>query len=402
MAKSRGFDDWLTLALTLGGGIWITCKSLIAGTEYWALGLVLLLSSYGVYRNRPWARLVLLAFSIAISLGILALLYFVGFSWGKFVMLFLMPLGIREFWIDYIESKQADSADRPMTSLVLLQRKPRNLDRASIAKALHEAWAGDFDISDTDTESDDDAELHSVSGESPVFAICDDSEFYLLHDHGHKYFDDESEICDELKELRINKAVRDHEAWISIDMMHSMTMQDPESFYPHMALAIAELADADTLAIFRPDTGNINVWDEDLKKRLLDGDPVAAITELTNVPVVPVDENDPRMVAAVAEARKRWPEFLAAYEKRSPDQTFSLKGPVTRGGNTEFIWISVISIEGEFVRGELGNDPVDLGNLQIGDEVEIRAADLNDWVYPKGDDLVGLFTVKVVSEIQKG
>ena len=88
----------------------------------------------------------------------------------------------------------------------------------------------------------------------------------------------------------------------------------------------------------------------------MDGDPVAAITEPTNVPVIPIDDDDPRMLAAAAEAHRRWPEFLEAFGKRKDGQSFSVKGPVSRGNNTEFIWISVIAVDGEFIRGNLGYD----------------------------------------------
>ena len=52
------------------------------------------------------------------------------------------------------------------------------------------------------------------------------------------------------------------------------------------------------------------------------------------------------MVAAVAECRRRWPEFVAAFEARS-GENFLVKAPVAHGDNTEFIWLSVTALEND-------------------------------------------------------
>lgn len=54
-----------------------------------------------------------------------------------------------------------------------------------------------------------------------------------------------------------------------------------------------------------------------------------------------------------------------------------------------------------FIRGRLGNDPVDLGNLKIGSRVEIAKDKVEDWAYMKNGSPVGLFTVRVLMEIRK-
>lgn len=396
MSDERGVFDRGFTWVAAGLGLWMCYIALTEGHPWWPMGPLFLVASFGLWKNQPWGHLMMLAVSSFLGIHAIGILILVEFTWGRLGFLLLVIFGVREFWIDYLLSKQSTEDESPMTSLVLLQRTHRELDCESIAAVLGEAWGEDFTTGES--EDDDEAEVHSVRGEPPVFFVAHGSEFYLVHNHGRKYFDDEAAVCEALKELRLIKAVTDHEAWISVDMMHSMSLRDPESFYPEMAIAVAEFADENTLAIYRPDTGHINIWDAELKRKLLDGDPVQAITEPTNVPVVPIKDDDPRMLAATAEARSRWPEFIAAFGKREPGQTFSVKAPVSREGNTEFIWIEVTAIEGENIRGDLGNDPVDLGRLKMGDEVVVPVADLNDWVYAKGDDLIGLFTVKVINE----
>ena len=100
------------------------------------------------------------------------------------------------------------------------------------------------------------------------------------------------------------------------------------------------------------------------------------------------------MQSAVAEARRRWPEFMAAFQTRD-GELFSVKAPVRGGGNTEFIWIQVESCEGQQIRGTIGNDPVDLGGLKEGDAVAASAEEINDWAFLREGQPVGMFTVKV-------
>jgi uncharacterized protein YegJ (DUF2314 family) len=114
------------------------------------------------------------------------------------------------------------------------------------------------------------------------------------------------------------------------------------------------------------------------------------------VPVIRLTGDTDAMVAAVAEARRRWPEFVNAFLASDDRIGFSVKAPVTEGGNTEFIWINVKSVHGGQIHGLLANDPVSLGALKLGDFVSVEEAELNDWCYPApndGERPIGLFTL---------
>ena len=177
---------------------------------------------------------------------------------------------------------------------------------------------------------------------------------------------------------------------------------DPDSFYPQIIRLIVELADEDTLAILRPETGQINLWSDDVFETLVRPQGHDEFSTPTEVPVIPVEDDDPLMTAAVEEARSRWPEFAEKFESRGKDDSFSVKAAVTAGGNTEFIWMNVIGLEPEYIHGELANEPIDLGDLKLGSRVEVSLADLNDWAYQVGEEEPqGLFTVKAITEAQK-
>ena len=135
-----------------------------------------------------------------------------------------------------------------------------------------------------------------------------------------------------------------------------------------------------------------------MKAVLAGGKPLQLFDEQSFVPVLKVAGDDATMATAVAEARRRWPEFVSAFHASQNGSPFSIKAPVTENGHTEFIWIEVKSISAGQVHGLLANEPVNLGALKIGDFVSVPEAHVNDWCYQGAPDglPVGLFTVKAV------
>jgi uncharacterized protein YegJ (DUF2314 family) len=119
-------------------------------------------------------------------------------------------------------------------------------------------------------------------------------------------------------------------------------------------------------------------------------------------PVIAVAEDDPRMIAAVAEAKRRWPEFVEAFmENTDTDVIFSIKTEFTEGEKSEFMWVEITRIDGDTIHGVLGNHPNELRNIKLGDEVTVNLADLNDWTYFKNGELIGGFTLEAIAAAAK-
>ncbi|MEZ6068058.1 MAG: DUF2314 domain-containing protein [Planctomycetaceae bacterium] len=105
------------------------------------------------------------------------------------------------------------------------------------------------------------------------------------------------------------------------------------------------------------------------------------------------------MRLAVEEAQRRWPEFVERFERRAAGEHFAVKVPITRGENTEFIWLEVTAIEGDSIYGELANEPHDLGGLSLGDRVTSGLTDLNDWMFvPVNGETIGGFTLAAINQ----
>jgi len=112
--------------------------------------------------------------------------------------------------------------------------------------------------------------------------------------------------------------------------------------------------------------------------------------------------NDPRFKAAEAEAKRRWPEFTAAFNARKPGDIFIVKARFRQGQNEEWMWVKVGSITGSTISGTLADTPSYVSNVKEGQSVSAQVADTDDWMYHKADGTeMGGFTDKVLQQIER-
>ncbi len=275
--------------------------------------------------------------------------------------------------------------DEPPISLVLLLKQPRVLDAGALARAASEA----FGVTVTPGEE--------VAGETPHFLLHLDGRLFAVHNVAESYFDNAAAVAAETPELRLRKAVARHRAWLSVDFLHAAlgAERDP---YPLLGKLAAALAGDDCLAVCVPARRCVYPYDESVPKKLRGADPLSALRRSRPVPVVGVRRNDRRLRAAVAEARRRWPEFVAAFEERQQGQIFSVKVPVREGRLTEHMWVSVSALENDMIYGRLDNEPLDVKRLHAGDRLRVPVGDLDDWLFTNGEALAGGFTIDVLAK----
>jgi uncharacterized protein YegJ (DUF2314 family) len=280
----------------------------------------------------------------------------------------------------------------PSAALVLLLRQPRELDAAAVARAAGLAFGLDVSVGETETGP-------CVVGAAPHFLVQLPDCLLAVHDVVEPYFDNPAAVAADLAELRLREAVARHRAWVSVECLHA----DPAAGDPYCAVGrlTAALIEPDCLAVCLPARQRVYVCEESVPGKLRGADPLAALESGGLAPVVGVAPNDPRLLAAVREARRRWPEFVAAFEQRETGQLFSVKVPVREGKQTEYMWLSVSALEHEMIYGRLDNEPVHMKRLHAGDRLRVPVRDLNDWLFTRGDTLAGGFTIEVLSNTPK-
>lgn len=299
-------------------------------------------------------------------------------------------------WFKSLFGKGDPPEDAPIIALVLLVREPRFLDEDMLRELINTAW-------DADLRPDDPDATEFVVGASPSFMVQYRERHFLVNNFAAPYVEDVDAAAADMKELRRRQAFEQHKAWLSVDLLGDASSDDLSEAYRMIGKLVAALADGDTLAIYSTATKQMIPYDADLDAKLRSSNVLEEVFGSPGkVPVIEVGDDDPRLKAAEAEARRRWPEFVAAYQKRKSGQTFAVKFPFEDGDAREFMWVTVTAIDGDTVSGKIDNEPLSLRNVKLGSRVRVSAAKLNDWIIADANDMQGGFTIKVIQEIQGG
>jgi uncharacterized protein YegJ (DUF2314 family) len=285
------------------------------------------------------------------------------------------------------------AADRLPVAVVLLLQRPRALDASTLARTAGLTFGLEVSTGEVGGPA-------FVAGVSPYFLLRLRGRVLAVHNVACPYFRNLPAKAAELPERRLRKAVVRHRAWVSVELLHTDTgiIENP---YRMLGQLAAALASPDCLAVCIPARQRLYAFDSSMLAKLRSPDPLGALRGLRRASVEGVKANDPRLLAAVREARRRWPEFVAAFEQRDSGQIFSVKIPLRQKGRTEYMWMSVSALENDMIYGRLDNEPVKVKHLRAGDRVRIPVSDLHDWIYTRGDFLAGGFTIAALANIPK-
>ncbi|HSJ04466.1 MAG TPA: DUF2314 domain-containing protein, partial [Verrucomicrobium sp.] len=90
--------------------------------------------------------------------------------------------------------------------------------------------------------------------------------------------------------------------------------------------------------------------------------------------------------------------FIASLQAPKPSQTyFSVKKPIPWQDGVvtshEHIWVTDVTFKDGKFHGKLGNEPVDVKDLKLGDDVVVEKAEASDWMIVEDNVLVGGYTL---------
>jgi uncharacterized protein YegJ (DUF2314 family) len=294
--------------------------------------------------------------------------------------------------------RRRESGPAP-AGIVLLLQQPISLDASILAERLNKASGRSVRVIDANdsTVSGDKLAGDMITGESPHFMASVDGVTYVINNVPAPYLQDRAAASEDIVESRLRKAVAEHTAWISMDVMPP-EKASPEA-YRLVGRVLATLIDARCLALYHPPSNQFVACRNDRTIEQLTGaDPIQAVfSEMTYAPVVGVGD-DPRVKAAETEAKRRFPEFKSAFAKKD-GTAFSVKTAITRSGTTEHIWVDVDGIASGKVTGTLGNEPMNLSGLKLGSRVEVEVPHVEDWTYSRNGEQLGSFTAPVIMKI---
>jgi len=132
------------------------------------------------------------------------------------------------------------------------------------------------------------------------------------------------------------------------------------------------------------------------------------MSQSEQLPVFLFDNSDPEMQRAYETARGTFRYFWreVAWERRRIVPALDLacvKAPFSDGRRVsstnpevEHMWIGEVDFDGQFVQGELLNNPNWLTSVKAGDAARIPLAEISDWMYAIGGEVYGAYTVNLM------
>lgn len=296
------------------------------------------------------------------------------------------------------ENPAAKKESQESVSVVLLQTRLPELSEDRLVAMISKAWQIKIVAGVAKGEKEyvrKDGPDYLIQTKEARFIVIIDSKPYASADD-----------IKSIRDLRSRKMLEDHRSWISVDFLPDDKDTDFEmvrkTMLPKLAKLAAELVDRNTVGLLLPSEEILLPRTEDLPSLLRAKDPVAAVRDAANVPVVNASDDEPEMKKAVTEARKSWPQFLKAFKRKAANtESYGVKFPFDAPGRKEFMWVEVTAVDGEFVTGFLANDPVWATDLKLGDEVRKKVSEISDWMYIEDGEMVGGFSVKVLLRQQE-
>ena len=287
----------------------------------------------------------------------------------------------------------AEAANKErLLSLVVLFHEPLKLDEHTVGNLVSQALGV--------KHSHDETKGSFVVSKPPYYLVKLKSGSYVINNIAKPYIQEDDKMLDDIKEPELRKAVAAHHAWVSIDWASREAPADVQQCYQDMGKIAAALAGHEALAVYNPEIDDFTLYSDAVAKMLRSDDPLQ-VFDGGGSDVVSIGDDDPQLLAAEAEAKKGWHDFVHAFRDKAGKE-FAVKGRIVEGDNAEYLWLSVDSIDETKIHGRLDNEPATVTNLKMGQDLQIKVEDVDDWIYLNSEHKpVGGFTIKVFDERAK-
>jgi uncharacterized protein YegJ (DUF2314 family) len=108
-----------------------------------------------------------------------------------------------------------------------------------------------------------------------------------------------------------------------------------------------------------------------------------------------VEDTDPEMATAIAQAQATLPQFWQAFEQRSHGESnFTLVVRITDQERIEHFFTDQFEHLDGKTMVTITNAPKIVSSVKSGDRIEIPETDITDWFYQRDGQYVGLRTMK--------
>jgi uncharacterized protein YegJ (DUF2314 family) len=288
------------------------------------------------------------------------------------------------------EGRGKEDDGEKLISLVFLLKEPRevNVDDLCVrfSKALGKPFSADPEGS----------KFFVVPFKPPMHAIMVAGLRLGLIHSPDPYVPDRDAESEGVGEARLYEAIKNHKAWMAIDSFDDVAdASERRVVYRIIGNLMASLGGKDVLAVYAPETGHMVWYDDRVLAELSGSDPLKALE--WDDPIVDIPEDDPEMLAAIAEARRTFGKFAEAFAGRTDGQVFAVKGPFGPADEPEHMWMTVTAIGDGRVHGALDSRPGRVTDLYEGAPVQLDVGAVEDWaIAAEGEMVDGGHTMDVM------
>lgn len=281
-------------------------------------------------------------------------------------------------------------------SIVMLRSTPRRFSESDVRGAYRRSLGKEPELQTIPMPDGLTNGYLLMSDELPPLAVIDSTRGYLEPDEAR-------EVANRLEHPTARSAMVDHKAWVSVDAMGVKPSQikgeDRAMVYTLLGKIAAELYDDGCLLLYLPADSRVAQPGPTVEQQLRDG----RVAELfgddsLQAPMFQVEKEDAQINAAIAEARRRLPEFILAFEERGERTKAMFKAAFpTKGADNEYIWLKLQRVDDNALTGTIENPPIDPSIPPKGSSVTVPIDRLADWAYlDNKEEPVGLFVDRIL------
>ena len=292
------------------------------------------------------------------------------------------------FWL------RARSRNKGPVSIVILRKTHRSLTDADARGIIRRALKAEPKIERI--QPDEHSTCFGALFETmPPLAIIDSARLYFDADSAEstaRHFEDAA----------AREAIRAHKAWLAVDA-HGLDRIPPRDqryiiYNSVLCKVAAELIDDDALLLYLPAEKRFALPTPDTAAQLAAGKVAEVFADdSVNQPIFQVEASDARINAAMKEAHERLPEFISAVDRLGDNSHALIKGRFTSDDQVEYLWLEVVMMREDAIRGKVANQPYAKGLPAKDSIVDVKLDDIVDWAYvDEKNESQGMFVERIL------
>lgn len=294
--------------------------------------------------------------------------------------------------------RRRKGSDDTMVSVVMLRSTPSTFTADDIRRHVRGAIGLEPQVNEIPFPDGRGSAFFVTSEQIPPFSILQCSK---------RYFPEElnEETAARMEDPRARRAVHEHTAWTSVDAHHGMKRMPDKQFRYEMysrllGIVAARLADEHCMMFYLPADDRVGDCTPENIAALGRGNPAAVFEDDDmNAPVIRTDADDERINAAMAEANRRLPELIAAFERDGTACSPIVKAKfIASNGQVEYMWGELLGVEPSGLRIEIVNRPNHDGVPGRGAIIVVPSSQIVDWAYAEKGKAHGMFVEKLLNK----